>query len=186
MKVNERILEWLTAKGFEIERVDCDHPDAFVSGVWIDGGKLFVNPDLALAEDVLHEAGHLACIPGKFRELTEPGSMPGPKLAAAIKHHCDTEPFVDEMGRENQTWRNIMQMGDCEATAWAYAAGRHLELEAKDLFVKRADGTEAYDGEGPDIWASMDMNAYFGINGLQAAGFCQVRTFPQMARWLAP
>jgi hypothetical protein len=186
MKVDDRILTWLASKGLELELVEHLNDDAFVPGVWFDAGKLVVNPNVALAEDVLHEAGHLACIPSKFRGLTVPGSLPGPKLEAAVKEYCDTHPLMDEHGQEDQTWRNIMQMGDCEATAWAYAAGRRLELTAEQLFVMREDGTEAYDGDGPDLWTSLDMNSYFGINGLQAAGFCQVRTFPRMARWLAP
>jgi len=185
MKVNDRVLEWLTARGLEIELTEKKHPESFVPGVWLDHGKIVVNPQVALVEDVLHEAGHLACIPSRFRGLTVPGSLPGPELEAAIQEYCDRHPFMDAQGREDPVWRAIMQMGDTEATAWAYAASRHLGLSAEDIFVEREDGTLAYDGEGPNIWAALDMSSYFGINGLQAAGFCSVRTFPQMKRWLA-
>ena len=185
MKITDRVVEWLASKGIEVEFVEEEHPDAFVPGVWMDRGKLIVNHERARVGDVLHEAGHLACIPSKFRELTEPGSLMTPKLEAAVKNHCDTVPFMDAEMREDPTWRGIMQMGDCEATAWAYAASKHLELSPEILFSERKYGNMPYEGEGPSIWQSLDANAYFGINGLQAAGFCSVRAFPQMVRWLA-
>jgi hypothetical protein len=186
MKLDERVVTWLALKGIEVEFTDQEHPDSFVPGVWLDRGKLIVNHERAHVGDVLHEAGHLACIPSKFRELTEPGSLMTPKLEAAVKEYCDTHPFMDAEMQEDPVWRAIMQMGDCEATAWAYAASKYLELSPEILFSEREYGEMPYDGEGPDIWKSLDMNSYFGINGLQAGGFCSVRTFPQMTRWLAP
>ena len=186
MKINDRVVEWLAARGLEVELVDQEHPDAFVPGVWLDRGKIIVNPERAHVGDVLHEAGHLACIPSQFRELTVPGSLPGPKLEAAVHEYCDTHPFMDAEGREDPVWRATMQMGDCEATAWAYAASKHLELSPEILFSEREFGPMPYEGEGPEIWLMLDANSYMGINGLRAAGFCEVRTFPQMKRWLAP
>jgi len=189
MKINERVVEWLASKGIEVEFTEEIFPDSFVPGVWLDRGKVIVNRERAHVGDVLHEAGHLACIPSKFRELTEPGSLmvPGSRLEAAIKDYCATHPFVmDAMGREDPTWRGIMQMADCEATAWAYAASKYLELPSEILFSEREFGKVPYDGEGPSIWQCLKANSYFGINGLQAGGFCSVREFPQMKRWLAP
>lgn len=187
MRIAQDVIDWLRARGLEVEFADQEHPEAFVPGVWLDRGKIIINEARAHVGDVLHEAGHLACIPSCFRELVEPGSLPTPKLHEAIEQYMDTHPFmVDDMGREDPVIRGILQMGDCEATAWAYAAGEELGLPASILFDEREFGPEPYDGEGKEIWRALDARSYMGINGLQAAGFCSVRTFPKMARWLAP
>lgn len=186
MRIDDRVVEWLASKGIEVELSDQVHPDEFVPGVWLDHGNVIVNPERAHVGDVLHEAGHLACIPSIFWDLVEPGSLPTPKLKTAIETYCGTHPFMDENYREDLVHRAVMQMGDCEATAWAYAASKQLELSPGILFSERKYGKMPYGGDGPKIWEMLDMNAYFGINGLQAAGFCSVRTFPQMTRWVAP
>lgn len=186
MKIDDRTVEWLASVGIQVEFTDQEHPAAFVPGVWLDQGKILANREVAHVSDVLHEAGHLACIPSVFRELVEPGSLPTPKLMKAIDEYLGTHPFIDEHMREDPVHRAVMQMGDCEATAWEYAATKVLGIPVGVLFTKRENGFVPYDGEGPSLWASMDANAYFGINGLQAGGFCTVRGFPTMQRWLAP
>jgi hypothetical protein len=184
----EIAIRWLAGIGLEIELVDGTHPNAFMEGggVWLDRGRVIVNPDITHVGDLLHEAGHLACIPSRFRELVEPGELPTPKLAEAIELYTSTNLFIlDDIGTEDPTWRSIMQMGDCEATAWSYAAAKAIGLHAVALFEAR-HGREPYQGGGHDIWTMLDANSYFGINGLQAAGFCTVKMFPAMKRWLAP
>ena len=185
VKLDDRTVEWLASVGVEVEFTQEEHPDSFVPGVWLDHGKILVNREVAHVSDVLHESGHLACIPGIFRELVEPGSLPTPKLQAAIEEYMGTHPFMDEQMREDPVCRAILQMGDCEATAWEYAASKVLGLSVEVLFSERANGFVPYDGQGPSLWENLDANAYFGINGLQAAGFCTVREFPKMRRWLA-
>ena len=186
VKLDDQTVDWLASIGIEVEFTQEDFPESFCIGVWMDHGKIIVNREVAHVSDVLHECGHLACIPGIFRELVEPGSLLTPKLKAAIEEYCNTHLFMDEMMREDPVWRGIMQMGDCEATAWEYAASKVLGLSVEVLFSERVNGFVPYDGEGPSLWSCMDANSYFGINGLQAAGFCSVREFPTMRRWLAP
>lgn len=185
MRLDDPTAEWLCSIGLEVEWTKDDPEDSFVPGVWLDQGKIVVNRSVAHIGDVLHEAGHLACVPSKFRHLVERGSLPTPKLQAAIEEYMDTHPFMDEHGNEDPVHRGVMQMGDCEATAWAYAASKHLGISPAVLFSDRVRGEVPYDGEGPSIWEALDRNAYFGINGLQAAQFCSVRDFPKMRRWLA-
>jgi len=185
MKVDDRITSWLRSVGLEIEFTDGEHPDSFVRGVWLDQGKIIVNREVAHVGDVLHEAGHLACIPKLLRGYVEPGSLPTMQLRQEIENYMADNPFMDAEGREDPVCRGIMQMGDCEATAWSYAATKVLGITAAVLFEDRKDDVP-YDGEGPQIWQMLDANAYMGINGLQAAGFCTVREFPKMRRWLAP
>jgi hypothetical protein len=69
--------------------------------------------------------------------------------------------------------RAAMQCGDPEVTAWAWAAGVHLGLDPK-IVIK----DEQYDGTGASLRLGLRSNAYFGINGLAASGFCAVRPGP--------
>lgn len=185
MKLHENVVGWLASVGIEVEFADQEHPDAFVPGVWLDRGRVIVNQARVHVGDVLHEAGHLVCVPSLFRDLVEPGSLPTPKFRVALEEYLDTHSFMDGMGHEDPVHRAAMQMGDCEATAWAYAASKALGLSPGILFSERKYGPMPYEGEGPDIWKMLDARAYMGIHGLQAGGFCSVRSFPQMTRWLA-
>jgi hypothetical protein len=160
--------------------------DSFVPGVWLDHGSLVVNLGVAHVGDVLHEAGHLALIPSCMRDLVRPGQLPGEELTRALDKYCSEHLFSDAQGREDPIFRAILQMGDCEVTAWSYAACSALGVSPEVLFAARTDGTVPYNGGGNEIWEGLDARAYFGINGLQAAGYCTVRDFPTMRRWLAP
>ena len=64
----------------------------------------------------------------------------------------------------------IVQSSDCEATAWAWAAGLNLGVPI-DLIVS----DQAYGSEGASIRTQLRLNAYVGINGLQHAGMCSRR-----------
>jgi hypothetical protein len=186
MKINDHVVQWLASVGLEVEFATEDPPECFIPGVWLDRGKIIVNPARAHVGDILHEAGHLACIPSCFRDLVEPGMLPGEKLEQAIHDYTTTHLFCDHEGREDPVFRGIMQMSDPEATAWAYAASKELGISPGVLFSEREHGPVPYEGEGPHLWQMLDAQAYFGINGLRAAGFCTVRGFPTMLRWLAP
>src|SRR3546814_7008484 len=76
------------------------------------------------------------------------------EMGRALAADPDLSPDAPEM-------RAIMQAGETEATAWAFAAGRaiglpdHVIIEAQD-----------YDGEGEGIRFGLALNAYVGINGM--------------------
>ena len=182
----QRVVSFLRALGLEVEETNEVRDDSFVPGVWLSRGRVIVNVDVAHVGDVLHEAGHLAIIPSTMRQLVRPGELPGTDLERAIEEYMATHVLADDLGREDPTFRAILQMGDCEATAWAYAACREIGILPQILFAERGNGTVPYDGFGASIWEALDARAYFGINGLQAAGYCTVRDFPRMRRWLAP
>src|SRR3546814_6026204 len=94
--------------------------------------------------NMLHESGHISILPFSYR------SRAGECIDDIIFEMCD------EMGRalaadpdlspDAPEMRAIMQAGETEATAWAFAAGRaiglpdHVIIEDKD-----------YDGEGASI-----------------------------------
>lgn len=179
---------FLRSVGLEIEFSDVPHPNAFVPGVWMDEGRLVVHLATVHACDILHEAGHLATVPTALRGLTRPGDFPGPLLAKAATQAWSERGFVDEYGREDVLLRSLLQMGECEATAWSFAATVAMSVSATILIEPRADGSIPYETTeaASGILDGLQARQYFGIHGLAAAGFCKLREFPKMQRWLAP
>lgn len=151
----------------------------FLPFVRIVEGKIFFDPR-ATVSDVLHEAGHLAVLPKRFRERASD----------------DIDEIVKTMSRDvdfsnpdSPEARAALQCGDCEATAWAWAAGLAAGIPKKQI-IKDND----FAGEGKDIRLCLERNSYLGIHGLAAAGFCVTRpylekhsgkpAFPKLVKWL--
>lgn len=149
-------------------------------GIRIDAGELLVSP-VAQVSSLLHEAGHLAAIPGRFRHLAEG------RLSAVFRAIADQTDWSDPDGPEAVA---AVQCADPEATAWAWAAGQHLGLAGRDI----SDHGD-YEGDGRFMRLGLAGNAYAGINGLARAGWCVVRAgklevlrslpaYPRLVRWL--
>lgn len=153
----------------------------FLEGVRIVGGGLEVDPN-ARASNVLHEAGHLAVIPGRYRPFMHGDLSDGiAKMMDAVKDEHPDSPL----------WRSAIQASEAEATAWAWAAGVAIGLPAEKIILD-----EEYDGTGADIRLALSMRAYPGINGLAHAGWCAANPrfahvtgrplYPKLAHWLSP
>lgn len=162
--------------------IGCDYADTadgFLAGVRIRKGGLLVSP-VANVGDVLHEAGHLACLPGRWRRLAEDD------IDQVVARMMDIVDFSDPDRGEA---RAALQCGDSEATAWAWAVGEHLGLAPEDV-VRDED----YQGTGADIRVALQARMYAGIHGLSSAGFCVVRpaleqlygrpAYPKLSMWL--
>lgn len=154
--------------------------NGFLDGVEVERGALLIDP-CASASNILHEAGHLAIMPGRFR-VNASGD-----LSAAMEQMFGEVDFTDP---DSGIARAAIQCGDAEATAWAWAVGVHLRLPPRTV-IKDAE----YDGTGAFLRTSLRVGAYAGINGLSHAGFCAVRpgsyatarglpVYPQLAMWL--
>lgn len=129
----------------------------FIEGVRIEGGELYVDP-AAPVSGLLHEAGHLACVPKRFRHYV--GKDLGPALSRMFDEIKDEEP-------ESPLYRAMLQCSDPEATAWAYAFGTHLGFSPEEIILD-----SEYANAGEDVRMGLVARAYVGINGLAAAGFC--------------
>lgn len=150
----------------------------FIEGVRIVEGELLVAPS-ARVSGLLHEAGHIAVAPKRFRYLISGD------VDAAIEKMFDV---VKDEHPDSPLHRAVLQCSDAEATAWAFAFGTHLGYSPE--FLIRDD---EYDGEGQYTRLSLTLRSYLGINGLAAAGFCAVsaavaaRTarplYPALAFW---
>lgn len=172
-----RTLDFLNNNGIPCTVVP--NSKGFIAGVKIVFGCLEVDPK-ARVSNVLHEAGHLAVLPGRFRRQANID------IDAVIEVMVDSVDFSNpDVGEA----RAAMQAGDTEATAWAWAAGMAIGLRPEKVI----HSTE-YDGTGAEVRISLQTGSYIGISGLAAAGFCVTRlrleavyglpSYPRLGMWL--
>lgn len=173
--------------GVDIEFHDRPHPSSFAPGVWLEGGKVHVCSWAAQPGDVLHESGHWAIVPSRFRPIIEPGNVESPAFIEAVSAYTMSDEAWKQ-GPDHWLMRALLQMGDCEAQAWSYAAAYRIGFDPKEAFCFRYEGVpedrQPYGGEGEDVWHGLSMGGHFGINGMQAAGMCTKRDWPNMLRWV--
>jgi hypothetical protein len=137
-------------------------PDSFLPGIRIAGGCLvFDRAALRWPGDLLHEAGHIATTP--------------PSLRASLD---------DALAGSD----SVPHAGEVEATAWAYAAIVHLQLDPAVLFHEGG-----YRGHSEGLIRSYGFGVYPGAFGLAQAGMTLVGSeaqsrglppYPRMTRWL--
>lgn len=153
----------------------------FCPGIDIVDGVLLIAPD-ARPSATLHEAGHIATLPGEFRPYAQRN------ISGVQKLICESVDFAANPDGELQ--RAAIQCSDPEATAWAWAAGQHLGMCPTDIIQD-----DEYDGEGAFVRLQLSSRGYIGINGLVHAGFCAQRengyakarglpAFPKLGFWL--
>ena len=154
----------------------------FIVGVEIVHGSIHFDPLVAHVGDILHEAGHIACLSAPFRAVAN-GNIAGAQRALLeAASAADLHPDDPRM-------RAALQTGDAEATAWAWAAGKHLGLK-EDLIIRDQD----YSNDGASVRLGLSLNAHLGIHGLAHAGFCATSRyvamhtgrpqFPILSKWL--
>jgi len=166
------------------EGVAADLKGSFVPGVRIAAGGLIVDIETVFPGDVLHEAGHLAIIPEQFRHLAD-GTLRA--VFNAMTQHLKDNPMAIAAWPEDRVCRGILQSGEAEAAAWQYAAAQHIGLPDEWLFPP-----ESFQGEPEDTLLRLKANQYFGINGLQSAGWTRVHAmgnptlplYPKLTFWL--
>lgn len=169
-----KVASFLNEIGLPARLVEEVQPGTFMPGIRIDGGELEFTAR-CLVSDLLHEAGHLACVPPRFRSKMSGNLSTGQRAMCeklALEDHEPDGPLV----------RAVLQCGDTEATAWAWAAGTHLRLPEAQIIQD-----QDYDGEGAGVRQALRLGAYLGINGLIAAGMCanpRRGGYPEMEKWL--
>lgn len=181
------LLQCLRALGITADLRSAPHPRSFLPHVWIEAGILHATPRAA-AGAVMHEAGHLAVTPSRFRPLIEPGSISeeesrlGRAYASYIREEapaCDPDHWLT---------RAVLQAGEQEAISWSYAAALHIGLPPERVFLYRSRNTprqlQPYGGEGREILEQHRLGMACGIHGLHHAGMLDRRKWPQMTLWL--
>lgn len=173
----EKAMQFLEGIGLSVEVV----PGAtgFVKDVLIADGGLHVDPKCRVS-GLLHDAGHLATMPAKYRPW-----MNGNLYASLKRIYADAEAWRWQLTEQEE--RALLQTGDAEATAWAFAAGKHIGIPEHVIVMD-----DEYNGEGKIIRMLLSSKAYLGINSLQHGGFCLARpnpfktgaVYPSLTYWL--
>lgn len=164
-----RVIDFLTAIGLDLRPVP--GAEGFLKGITFEQGVLLYDPALATSSDLLHEAGHLAVIPARFRHLA------GRDLDETFAVMGEA---LDDLQIDSPEMRAILQSGEAEATAWSYAAGKAIGLKDQSIID---DGD--FSGEGEMVRGMLSYGAHFGVHGLVHGGMCaSKRDYPRLTRWL--
>ncbi len=155
-ELTQTIVVFLTTIGIKVQ-IGTVPSDSFLPGLRVVGGGLIYDPmQLRWPGDLLHEAGHIATVPEAQRALLN-----------------------DAM----EDLSNQAHGGEAEATAWAYAAIVHLQLDPSVLFH---DG--GYQGQSASLIYTFGLGVYPGAHGLAQMGLCSTSAgtsaYPQMLHWL--
>lgn len=154
------ILRFLQTIGikYSLEKIENEH---FLPGLMLQNGSVLIDLDkLKYPGDLLHEAGHLACMPPAIRtEMT--GVLP----------NCD-----------------LVNGGEMMAMAWSFAACKHLGMDPSVVFHEHGYKNDsamliaAYEkGLGPGIpLLQWQLMCYDSAN----AEIQGKRPFPYMYQWV--
>lgn len=103
----EKVTFFLKEIGIDYQ-ISYENFDSFLTGIKIENGTLKINPNhLISVGDILHEAGHLACIPFSLRKRVNDD------VAKSVG-----EEYTFEMG----------------VIAWSVAAALHLDIPLTEVF----------------------------------------------------
>jgi hypothetical protein len=154
----------------------------FLDGVRIVGGALLVAPDCRIS-NLIHEAGHIACVPARYRHLAYDDLDELVQVMFDDLMRLGVEP-------DAPLYRAVLQCSDPEATAWAWAFGVHLGLAPETVIEDyQYPDPESGEGGGEVVRLQVSMGMHFGVNGLARGGFCSTNRFgrlpvyPTLAFW---
>ncbi|WP_321889626.1 hypothetical protein [Paraburkholderia bannensis] len=163
-----RVIEFLN--GIGIPTCYESGASGFAKGCRIGRGTLAVDPACRIST-LLHEAGHLAITPRRYRSWMDGDLYAGQRRMLDAVCNGDLHP-------DEPLYRAVIQCSDPEATAWAWAAGVALGLPGEEIVRD-----DEYDGEGGAIRLALQLRAYFGVHGLAHAGFCLIRDRNGVSGW---
>lgn len=159
--------------------------DGFLPGIRIESGVLWVDPaNLHVSGDLLHEAGHLAILPSRYRQRI--GEDVTASLEAVLRDDPDPAPEATR----------ALVSGEGMALVWSYAALKALGLPLAAIFF--AGGYHIPDERHADLAALIESGNYPGLVHLVALGMTgpcgisallasnELPPFPAMTRWVLP
>lgn len=147
---------------------------SFINNVFIKDGGLVINSKSVVA-DILHEAGHIAIIPSNLRHHAK-GDLEA--LELEVSKALDAITY-DQWANDDPAAKALLQLSDTEATAWAWAAGKHLDIP-EPLIIE----DEHYDGNGASMRIMLGVGQYLGINGMVASRMLsKISDYPILQRW---
>lgn len=158
------VLSFLDLIGIKNARLKKMPKNLFFEEVGIWHGSIICNNFTNIGY-LLHEIGHVAIVPFRFRKYC----------------HIDMDKSLEKITNIPGVELDdaLINTSDQEATAWAYAAGKHLGFD-EDLIIRDED----YDGQGSEIRFALESKCFGGINGLRAGGMLDsVKNYPNLTKW---
>ena len=157
--VIDKMLGFIKAMGLEYQ-FDTIEAKTFLPGLDFREGALIIDHDkLLYPGDILHEAGHLACMPPDIRK-TMTGDL------------------------ENN---NLNQGGEMMAIAWSYAASLHLGIEPEVVFHEngyKGSSSNIVDNFNEGRYFGVPLLEWCGMcYSPEAAKRLNVEPFPKMISW---
>lgn len=137
------------------------HDETFLPGLKLRSGTLIIDTEkLLYPGDILHEAGHLACMPPEIRQ-----------------NMSDNLPSGD-----------LHNGGELMAIAWSYAACIHLGLDAKVVFHEHGykDASDALiENFKESRFIAVPLLQWLGMAyDEKKAETLELRPYPFMQKWL--
>lgn len=132
----------------------------------VDGGLVF-DPDVVSIPELLHEAGHLAVLPGDVRRLAAGNLYEANRVmmeSARVARLHFGHPFVIAG----------MHSGENEATAWGWAACAHVG------FAFDESESQHFTFLTSRVREDLCAGSHPGIAGLMVAGF---GAYPALSSW---
>lgn len=167
---------------------DPDTKGGFFKDVLVSNGNITINRIYRITlGNALHEAGHLAIIPQRFRHLPS-GNIFCDEFRKETHDYLENHRFSHENHHENPICRALLQCDDPTATAWSYAAAIAAGVPSTLPF----EDPRSYKGTGIDIHAMLQTGGYLGISSLASmqmthkkllAKHLKRQPFPAMQRW---
>jgi hypothetical protein len=155
----DRMLDFINAIGLEYH-FETIEANTFLPGLEFREGALIIDRDkLLYPGDILHEAGHLACMPPDIRKT----------MTGALEDN------------------NINQGGEMMAIAWSYAACIYLEIELEVVFHEygyKGGGSHIADSFKQGQFFGVPLLEWCGMTyDAPTARRLNKQLFPKMINW---
>lgn len=172
---------FLSGIGLELVQVGSIEGESFLEDVRVVAGALHYVAG-AKACNLLHEAGHIAVVPARFRHLMNDDVELGTK-------EMFKQMELEGVPPGSREWEIVLQASEVEATAWSWAAGKAAGIPDEMIIEDWC-----FNGEGPVTRSMLRARRHYGINGLAHAGFCRTSesdrrpglVYPHLNFWLQP
>lgn len=168
----DKVVAFLTEIGIPCEKGRVGR--SFITNVYIKAGGLVINSKSHVS-DILHEAGHIAVLPSNIRHHAQ-GDLK--QVEKAIDEAIGQVTY-EQWASDDPAAKALLQVGDPEATAWAWAAGKHLDIP-EHLIIE----DEHYGETGASLRIMLGCRQYLGINGMVASRMLKnVAAYPDLQKW---
>jgi len=152
-------------------------PFCFLEGILSSNGLIWVDPKIAHAGNLLHEAGHFAVLPRRFRPFGATTTFSSLERLLEKAAENDINPTEQEM------WI-LMHCDDLAAQGWSFAAAAHLGIPTYLPFEL------GFDGIGLEIHEAIVASIGLKIGCQQSVALFYAKmleskqAFPNLKYWL--